>query len=79
TEEAAEAESKFGNALNGVMDRLGPAAKQMAALGAATLGIGAAMETVTEAMSREASVDVLAAQLGATPELAADYGRIAGD
>ncbi|MGW6699644.1 hypothetical protein [Nocardia sp. NPDC055049] len=79
TEEAAEAESKFGRALNGVMDRLGPAAKQMAALGVATLGIGAAMETVTEAMSREASVDVLAAQLGATPELAADYGRIAGD
>ncbi|WP_378735412.1 phage tail tape measure protein [Nocardia brasiliensis] len=79
TDEAEESESRFQAALDNISSRLGPAAKQMAALGAATIGVGAAMQTVTEAMSREASVDVLAAQLGATPELAAEYGRIAGD
>lgn len=79
TDDAEESESRFQRALDGISSKLGPAAKQMLALGAATAGIGTAMEAVSEAMSREASVDVLAAQLGASPELAADYGRIAGD
>ncbi|QIS00995.1 hypothetical protein F5X71_00415 [Nocardia brasiliensis] len=51
----------------------------MLALGAATAGVGSAMDTVYEAMSRESLTDVLAAQLGASPELAAQYGKIAGD
>ncbi|GAB4582626.1 hypothetical protein Ntsu_04580 [Nocardia sp. IFM 10818] len=79
TDDAAESEGRFSRALSAIGDRLGPAGKQMATFAAATLGAGTAMATVAEAISRESSVDLLAAQLGATPDLAAEYGRIAGE
>ncbi len=79
TDNATESEGRFRRAVDAMSDKLGPAAKQMLALGAATAGIGTAWGTVSEAISREQSVDLLAAQLGASPELAAEYGRIAGD
>ncbi|WP_148310480.1 phage tail tape measure protein [Nocardia otitidiscaviarum] len=79
TDDAAEAEGRFSRALGALNDRVGPAAKQMGGLAAATAGVGGAMATVAEAMSREQSVDVLAAQLDATPAMAAEYGRVAGE
>lgn len=77
TDDAAEAESRFSRAMSSISDRIGPAATQMASLAAATAGVGGAMATVSEAMSREKSTDVLAAQLGATPALAQEYGATA--
>lgn len=79
TDDAEESTGRFSAAINALGDRLGPAAKQMAAAAVAAAGIGTAMDTAMEAINREASVDVLAAQLGASPELAAEYGRTAAD
>ncbi|MET9286505.1 phage tail tape measure protein [Nocardia beijingensis] len=79
TGDAEESTGRFSRAINSLGDRLGPAAKQMAAAAVAAAGIGTAMDTAMEAVSREQNVDILAAQLGATPELAAEYGKIAGD
>ncbi|WP_433592321.1 hypothetical protein [Nocardia sp. CA-145437] len=79
TDDAVESESRFSRMLSGLNERVGGAAKEMAGLAVATAGIGGAMETAAAAMGREQSVDLLAAQLGATPQLAADYGKIAGE
>ncbi|WP_280410686.1 phage tail tape measure protein [Nocardia asiatica] len=78
TDEAVQSESRFANALSGMTSRLGPAAKQLAAVSAATAGIGSAMEIASQAMETEQLNDKLAAQLGAGPEMAAEFGGIAG-
>ncbi|MEU1526352.1 phage tail tape measure protein [Nocardia rhamnosiphila] len=79
TDDAVESEGAFSRMLGGLNDRLGGATKQMLAMGAATVGVGSAMAAASDAISREQTVDVLAAQLGATPEAAATYGQLAGD
>ncbi len=78
TDEAERAEGRFSNALSGMTSRLGPAAKQLAAVSAATAGVGSAMEIASQAMDTENLNDKLAAQLGAGPEMAAEFGGIAG-
>ncbi|MGY4098041.1 phage tail tape measure protein [Nocardia sp. R16R-3T] len=78
TEEAERAEGRFSNALSGMTSRLGPAAKQLLAVSAATAGVGSAMEIASDAMQTDKLNDKLAAQLGATPEMAEQFGHIAG-
>ncbi|WP_306358853.1 MULTISPECIES: hypothetical protein [unclassified Nocardia] len=79
TDDATDSEGHFSRAVSNLGNRLGPAAKQMAGFAAATATAGGAMATVGEAISRESSVDLLAAQLGASENEAAEYGRIAGE
>lgn len=79
TDEAAQSEGRFASMLSDLNSRIGPAVKQMAGLAAASAGVGGAMATAAEAIGREQSVDVLAAQLGATPAMAAQYGQVAGE
>lgn len=77
TDEATESESRFGAMMDAITGKLGPAEAKMLAAAAATAGLGAAMAAASEAISREKTTDALAASLGATPELAAQYGAAA--
>ncbi len=78
TDEAEVSQGRFTGALNRMMGQLGPAAKQMAALGVAALGVGTAVDTAMAAMDKEVATDKLAAQLGAGPAMAEEFGGIAG-
>ncbi|WP_433660798.1 phage tail tape measure protein [Nocardia sp. CA-128927] len=78
TDEAAESEQRFGDRVGGLTSRLGPATKQMLAMGVAAAGIGSAMDLANEAIGREKTTDVLAASRGASPKLAAEYGKTTG-
>ncbi|MGI5222168.1 phage tail tape measure protein [Nocardia sp. CA-290969] len=78
SDEAAGAGESFGGTLDGMRGRATDAAKQMAGLAAATAGVGGAMATAAAAIENEALGDKLTAQLGAGPEMAAEFGGIAG-
>lgn len=79
TDDAVESEGRFSAALANLNDRLGTSTKEMLAAGAAAAGIGAAMMAASTAVETEALNDKLAAQLGATPQMAAEFGQIAGN
>ncbi|MFE3281415.1 phage tail tape measure protein, partial [Nocardia sp. NPDC059239] len=78
TDGAAESEGRFHGALGKLMSKIDPAVGQMAGLAAATAGVGSAMELAADAMANEKLNDKLAAQLGATPQMAEEFGHIAG-
>ncbi len=77
TDEATESQSRFGAMMDSLNSKLGPAEAKMMAAAAATAGLGAAMAAASEIVSREKTTDALAASLGATPALAAEYGAAA--
>lgn len=79
TDDAVDAEGRFSTAMSNLRDRLGPATKEMLAAGAAAAGIGAAMVAASTAVETESLNDKLAAQLGASPEMAKEFGQIAGN
>lgn len=78
SDDAAESGDAAGGAFEGMRTRAADAAKQMAGLAAATAGVGGAMAVAGAAIENEALGDKLAAQLGAGPEMAAEFGGIAG-
>ncbi|RAL31147.1 phage tail tape measure protein [Rhodococcus sp. AQ5-07] len=53
-------------------------AKKLGGLAVAAAGIGGAMDLAMTSLNNEAVMDKLAAQLGASPELAEEYGKSAG-
>ncbi|SDZ51156.1 Transglycosylase SLT domain-containing protein [Saccharopolyspora shandongensis] len=57
---------------------LGSAARTAGAFAAGVLAIGGAADTAARALEAAQLGDKLAAQIGATPEMSADFGRIAG-
>lgn len=66
-------------ALRRLGDVAGGATNQLKTLAVAAAGVAAAVGVgVNKAMEREAGNDLLAAQLGASPELAKEYGEVAG-
>lgn len=79
TDDAVESEGRFSAALSSLNDRLGTSTKEMLAAGAAAAGIGAAMMAASTAVETEALNDKLAGQLGASPEMAKEFGQIAGN
>ncbi|MEV5394483.1 phage tail tape measure protein, partial [Nocardia farcinica] len=79
TEEAGRAQGRFSAAISDLTGRLGPAVREMGTAAAAAAGVGAAMVAATTALETEALNDKLAAQLGATPKMAEEFGQIAGN
>ena len=78
TDQAASATEGFGSRLSSAFGGLSGTAKQLAALTAAAGGVGGAFELGMGALERGAAIDKLNARLGATGQLAADYGADAG-
>lgn len=74
--DAEKASARFGVAIEGVGTL---AVKSLGLIGGAAGAAALAVAGIGEAIEREALNDKLAAQLGATPEMAADYGKIAGE
>ena len=71
---------KFGGLADKLKGLGGAAGVGFAAVGAAAVaGMAVVAGQISKAFDIEAANDKLAAQLGATPEMAADFGRIAGD
>ncbi|MGV9666931.1 phage tail tape measure protein [Nocardia niigatensis] len=78
TNQATESEGRFHGALGKLSEKIDPAVGKMAGLAAATAGVGSAMELASDAMANDKLNDKLAAQLGATPAMAQEFGHIAG-
>lgn len=76
--QATESEGRFHGALGKLTEKIDPAVGKMAGLAAATAGVGSAMELASDAIGNEKLNSKLAAQLGATPQMAAEFGHIAG-
>ncbi|MFI0469299.1 phage tail tape measure protein [Saccharopolyspora sp. 5N102] len=64
--------------VGGFGSSLGSAARTAGGFAAGVLAIGGAADTAARALESAQLGDKLAAQLGATPEMSADFGRIAG-
>jgi phage-related protein len=78
TREVDQAQDQAGSGAEGMGDRLTELGKKAGAAAVAYAGLTSAMDLVGEAMSRDAGSDLLAAQLGSSPQVAKEYGEIAG-
>lgn len=79
TDDAGGSTSRFGGFLDGLTGRLSDGAKQAGAFAVAAVGIGSAMELAGGMIENQQITNKLAAQMGATGPLAAEYGKKAGD
>lgn len=79
TDEVEEDVADLGGGLGNLGDQLGEGAKKLAGFAAAAAGVGGAMELAMGAIENEQITNKLAAQMGATGDLAAEYGQKAGD
>lgn len=71
--------SRMRSGLGSLGGGLSSTTKQLAGMAAAGAGIGGAMELGMRSLENGALNDKLAASLGASPELAQQYGKMAGD
>ncbi|QOV97149.1 hypothetical protein [Rhodococcus pyridinivorans] len=78
TDEVEEDVADLGGGLGNLGDQLGEGAKKLAGFAAAAAGVGGAMELAMGAIENEGITNKLAAQMGATGDLAAEYGQRAG-
>lgn len=78
TRQAGDETEEAGGSADGYGDRLNELGKKAGAAAVAFAGVSSAVDLVAEAMDREAGNDLLAAQLGASPAVAKEYGEIAG-
>ncbi|AOE44367.1 tape measure protein [Gordonia phage Ghobes] len=79
TEQGTQATEEAGEAASGLGGKLGELAKKYGALAGAAAGVTGLGAAFANSFNVEAVNDKLAAQLGATPELAADLGTVAGN
>ncbi|UPK64895.1 hypothetical protein MYP14_05965 [Rhodococcus pyridinivorans] len=78
TDEVEEDVADLGGGLGNLGDQLAEGAKKLGGFAAAAAGIGGAMELAMGAIENEQITNKLAAQMGATGDLAAEYGQKAG-
>lgn len=78
TDEVEEDVADLGGGLGNLGGQIGDAAKKLGGFAAAAAGIGGAMELAMGSLENEAITNKLAAQMGATGDLAAEYGEKAG-
>ncbi|MCD5419787.1 hypothetical protein LRS71_09495 [Rhodococcus pyridinivorans] len=78
TDEVEEDVADLGGGLGNLGDQLAEGAKKLGGFAAAAAGIGGAMELAMGAIESEQITNKLAAQMGATGDLAAEYGQKAG-
>lgn len=79
TDEAEQSTSRFRDSIGGLGGHLSDGAKKLGAFAVAAAGIGGAMEIAAGAVENQQITNKLAAQMGATGPLAAEYGQKAGD
>ncbi|PPJ31914.1 hypothetical protein C5E45_33015, partial [Nocardia nova] len=77
SDNAAGALSRLSSAVDGISGKAAGGAKDLAKMGIAAAGIGSAMGLASEAIDNAALNDKLAAQLGATPAMAKEFGDTA--
>jgi phage-related minor tail protein len=78
TDDAVEATNSGGRGLGEYASQLGGAAKAAAGFAAAAIGVGAGVDLISQALVGTDIQATLSAQLGSTPEMAAEFGSIAG-
>ena len=78
TDEVGESVQKTGGFLKGLFGGLDTGVKKLAAFAVAGAGVGGAMELGMKSLENGATFDKLAAQMGATGDLAKEYGTMAG-
>lgn len=78
TDDAEQSQGRFRTGLSNLGGSIDSNVKKLAGMAVATAGVGSAMELAMSAMDNAKVNDKLAASLGATPEMAAQYGSIAG-
>ncbi|QOC55714.1 tape measure protein [Gordonia phage Archimedes] len=77
TDDLGDSQDEAGNSTEGFASRLGALTKQMGGLAAGAAGIAGIGATIAQSFDNEALNDKLAAQLGATPAMAKEFGGIA--
>ena len=78
TDEVGDSAERTGGRLKGLFSGLDSGAKKLAAFAVAGAGVGGAMELGMKSLENGATFDKLAAQMGATGDLAKEYGTMAG-
>lgn len=77
TDDLGDSQDEAGDSTEGFASRLGALAKQMGGLAAGAAGIAGIGATISQSFDNEKLNDKLAAQLGATPAMAKEFGGIA--
>lgn len=78
TDDVGDSAEKTSGRLKGLMSGLDTGAKKLAAFAVAGAGVGGAMELGMKSLENGQTFDKLAAQMGATGDLAKEYGTMAG-
>jgi phage-related minor tail protein len=78
TDDVIEATESGGSGLGEYAGQLGGAAKAAAGFAIAAAGVGGGIELISQALAGTDIQATLSAQLGATPQMAAEFGQIAG-
>jgi phage-related minor tail protein len=79
TDEVDQATGRSGGSMDGYGTKLGGAAKAAAGFALAMAGVQGGLSLVTDALAASDVDAAMSAKLGATPQMAAEFGQIAGN